>query len=313
MKVRTFLKTSLAALLIASVGLVSAQDMNFGLSAEDAAYLAAASENTVAALGSSFQQDFTIDATIAGIPDSEDVVLHVDGSGPVVAADNADVPLNFAATLNVSANDGTTTTDTSLEIRLVDGIVYVQDPESGKWMGVSVADAMAQAENNPMVPNPTTFDPSELGLDEADLAALMELPNAEGFLSQTRDGETFTFTADIGALLKSAEWAKVSASLAPKLQQNPDTAQGAMVLAALPMLLSEGTIKVVQVVDPSLNAVTELSLLIDGAVNAGAMTGDASADPVTLSFNFTVKVSEIGGEFTVEAPEGAEMMEMPSN
>lgn len=310
MKVRTLLKTSFAALLIASVGLVSAQDMNFGLSAEDSAYLATASENGLALLGSSFQQDFTIDATIAGIPDSEDVVLHVDGTGPVVASDNADVPLNFALTMNVNANDGTNTTDTSLEVRLVDGIVYVQDPESGKWAGVKVQDALAQAESNPMVPNPTTFDPSSLGLDEADMAALMELPNAEGFLSQVRDGETFTFTADVGALLKSAEWAKVSASLAPKLQQNPDTAQGAMMLAALPMLLSEGTIKVVQVVDPSVNAVTELSILVDGAVNAGAMTGDTSAAPITLSFAFNVKVSNVGGEFTIEAPADAEIQEI---
>jgi hypothetical protein len=313
MKVRTFLQTSLAALLIASVGLVSAQDMNFGLSAEDAAYLAAASENSLAALGSSFQQDFTIDATVSGIPDSEDMEFHVSGGGPVVASENADVPLNFSTTLDVNYTDGTTPGEASFEVRLVDGIVYIQDPTTGEWTGVSAADALAQAENNPMVPNPTTFDPSELGLEEADLEALMALPNAEGFLSQVRDGETFTFTADVGALLKSPEWAQVSATLSPKLQQNPDTAQGAMVLAALPMLLSEGTIKVVQVVDPSINAVTEFSLLIDGAVNAGAMTGDSSAAPVTLSFAFNVKVSEIGGEFTIEAPEGATIQELPSN
>jgi hypothetical protein len=312
MKVRSFLKTSLAALLIASVGLVSAQDMNFGLSDEDAAYLATASENGLALLGSSFQQDFTIDATVAGIPDSENVEFHLTGSGPVVASDNADVPLNFAANIDVNFTDGTTPNEASLEVRLVDGVIYIQDPTSGEWMGMELEAAMAQAGTTGMV-DPTSFDPSELGLEEADLEALMALPNAEGFLSQTRDGETFTFTADVGALLKSPEWAQVSATLAPKLQQNPDTAQGAMVLAALPMLLSEGTIKVVQVVDPALNAVTEFSVLVDGAMNAGAMTGDSSADPITLSFAFNVKVSEVGGEFTIEAPADAQMMDMPSN
>jgi len=90
------------------------------------------------------------------------------------------------------------------------------------------------------------------------------------------------------------------------------TAQFAMILGVLPMILSDGTFKVVQVVDPALNAVTELSILIDGTVNAGMMSGDSAAAPIVLSIAFNVKVSDIGGEFTLEAPADAEMQDMPA-
>lgn len=317
MKLRMFLQTSLAALLVATVGLVSAQDSDcLNLAAADCEYINTAAANSAAALTSSFQQDFTFDFTLSGIPDSEDVVVHVDGSGPVVANAEAPggVPVDFAATINVASNDGTTDTNLSLEARLVDGVFYFQDPEDNNaWKGIRIEDAMSMAEDNPMVPNPTTFDPASLGLDEATLASIMTLVESEGFLDYSRDGETFTFTADFGALLKSGEWNKFTTEIAPKLQENPDTAQFAAVLGLLPMLLSDGTVKVVQVVDPSLNAVTELSFLIDGTVNAGMMSGDSAADPIVLALAFNVKVSDVGGSFTIEAPADAEIQEVPSN
>jgi hypothetical protein len=316
MKLRTFLQTSLVALLVAMTGLVSAQDSDcLNLAAADCEYINTAAANGAAALSSSFQQDFTIDVTVTGVPDSGDLEFHLVGSGPVVANEAAPggVPLNFGANLDVNFTDGTTPNEGSLEVRLVDGVFYFQDPSDGnKWKGFKVEDAMSQAENNPMMPNPTTFDPASLGLDEATLMSAMALVESEGFLDYSRDGETFTFTADFGALLKSSEWTKFSTDIAPKLQENPDTAQFAMVLGVLPMILSDGTIKVVQVVDPAVNAVTELSVLIDGTVNAGMVSGDSSAAPIVLSVAFNVKVSDIGGTFALEAPADAEIQEMPA-
>jgi hypothetical protein len=265
---------------------------------------------------SSFQQSSSIDLVVSGVPDSENVEFHATASGPVVANEDApgDVPVDFAANLDVNYTDGKNPGTLALEVRLVDGIFYYQDPsDDNKWKGVKLDEAMASAENNPMMPNPTTFDPADLGLDEATLNSIMTLKDAEGFLDYSRDGETFTFTADVGALLKSTEWTEFTTEIAPKLQQNPDTAQAAMMLGVLPMILSEGTVKVVQVVDPSLNAVTEFSFLIDGTVNAGMMSGDSSAAPIVLSMAFNVKVSDVGGSFTIEAPADAEMQEMPSN
>jgi len=317
MKLRTFLQTSLVALLVAMTGLVAAQDdaTCLNLSAADCEYINTAAANTAATLTSSFQQSFTFDLNVSGIPESQDVVVHVDGNGPVVANEAAPggVPVDFAATINVNSNDGTNTSEGTIEARLVDGVFYFQDPsDENKWKGIKVEDAMSMAESNPMVPNPTTFDPADLGLDEATLNSIMTLKDAEGFLDYSRDGETFTFTADLGALLKSNEWTKFTTEIAPKLQQNPDTAQASMMLGVLPMLLSEGTIKVVQVVDPALNAVTELSFLVNGTVNAGMMSGDSKAAPIVLSIAFNVKLSDVGGSFTIEAPADAEMQEMPA-
>lgn len=318
MKLRTFLQTSVVALLVATTALVSAQDSEcLNLSAADCEYINTASANSAAALTTSFQQNFTFDFSVTGVPESGDIVIHVDGNGPVVANEDAPggVPLDFAATINATSDDGSgSTSNTTLEVRLVDGIVYFQDPsDNNAWKGVRLEDAMSAAEDNPMVPNPTTFDPASLGLDEATLTSIMALTEAEGFLDYSRDGETFTFTADVGALLKSTEWTEFTTEIAPKLQENPDTAQAAMMLGVLPMILSEGTIKVVQVVDPSLNAVTEFSVLIDGTVNAGMVSGDSSADPIVLSMAFNVKVSDVGGSFTIEAPADAEIQEMPES
>jgi len=313
--VRTFLKTSLLALLIATVGAVSAQDSMtcLNLSAADCAYINAADANTSTALGSAFTQTFTIDGTVSGIPDQADATFHAEGTGPIVENKaSTDVPVNFSSTLKASYAGNGQSGDVTTEVRLVDGIFYFMDPSDKTWKGFKLQDAMASMQSNPMMPNASTFDPSKLGLDQTDMAALMELPKAEGFLDYSRDGETFTFTADLGALLKSSEWAKFTANVMPKLQKNPDMAQASMVISALPMLLSSGTVKVVQVVDPSVNAVTELSLLIDGSVNAGAMSGDATAKPIVLSFNFNLKLSDLGGSMTVEAPADAQIQEIPA-
>lgn len=316
MKLRTFLQTSLVALLVAMTGLVSAQDDTcLNLAAADCEYLNAATANSASVLSTSFQQAFTLDLTVSGVPESGDVEFHVTGSGPVVANAEAPggVPVDFAATINADFTDGTTPNSGTLEVRLVDGIFYFQDPsDNNAWKGISIEDAMAQAGTNPMMTDPTTFDPASLGLDEATLNSIMGLTEVEGFLDYSRSGETFTFTADIGALLKSTEWTNFTTEIAPALQQNPDTAQAAMMLGVLPMLLSEGTIQVVQVVDPALNAVTEFSVLMDGTVNAGMMSGDSSAAPIVMSFAFNVKLSDVGGSFTIEAPADAEIQEMPA-
>jgi len=313
--VRTFLKTSLLALLIATVGAVSAQDNMscLNLSADDCTYLNTAAANTATALGSAFTQTFTIDATVSGIPDQADATFHADGTGPIVENPaSTDVPVNFSSTLNASFSGNGDSGDVATEVRLVDGVFYYMDPADKSWKGVKLQDVMANMQSNPMMPNASTFDPSKLGLDETDMTALMELPKAEGFLDMSRDGETFTFTADLGALLKSGEWTKFATQIAPKLQKNPDTAQFSMVLGVLPMLLSSGTIKVVEVVDPAVNAVTELSVLIDGEVNMGMMSGDSSAKPIILSFAFNLKLSDLNGSFTVEAPADAVIQEMPA-
>jgi hypothetical protein len=315
MKVRSFLQSSVLALMVATAGFVSAQESDcLNLSADDCAYLNTAIANGAAALGSSFQYDFTIDATVSGIPESEDAEFHVVGTGPVIANAGAEVPLNFGATMDVNYTDGTNPGSATLEVRLVDDIIYVKNPEDGKWVGTSAVDALesfqSQMESNPMMPAAGGMDLSSLGLDEEDLTAIMALPEAEGFLDFSRSGETFTFTADVGSLLGSEEWTAFTTQITPKLQQNPDMAQVAGMLPLLPMILPEAKIQVVQVVDPSVNAVTEMSILIDGQLNGSMMGG--GEEPIDLSFAFNVKVSNIGAELTVEAPADAEIQEMPA-
>lgn len=321
MKIRATLLAMTLVLVLLFASVIRAQDMGcFGLSAEDCQAISEATNNTLAA-ASSFTQDFSIDFKATGIPGGGDITFSVKGTGPVTMNMSAasGIPLNFASTMDVSFSgpdgDGTAT----LEVRLVDGILYIQNPEDGKWMGVNLAEAMSDpsALGLPVNPNDVAgaaMDPAAAlegaGLDMESLGALMGLMSVPGFLNYTRAGDTFTFTADVGTLFKSAEFSQTMAALGESMQSNPDMAQNAMMLQMVPMLFDSGIITVVQKVDPALNAVTDLSFNIDASINAGAAMGDSSAPPIVLQLAFNVKLSGIGETYEIVAPEGAEMMPM---
>jgi hypothetical protein len=313
MKIRTLVVAMLVALLTMAASAVNAQDTCFGLAADDCTAIGEASANTAAA--SSFHQSFTLDFSITGIPGG-DVTLNVTGEGPVAGSDSAAFPLNFSTDVTVAATTPDGDQNITLALRAIDGILYIQDPASEQWAGMDIAQAMSnpQVLGLPIDPAQLADPAGAMGLDAealgASLPSLMALAETPGFLTYTRDGDTYTFTADIGLLLKAPEYSAAATSLGEAFSGNPQTAQFASMLPLLPMVLNEGKIVVTQVVDPELNAVTGLGLDITGVVNSAMAGGDASAAPINLNFSLAIELSQLDGEFTFEVPEGAQMMPM---
>jgi hypothetical protein len=310
MKLRVF--ALLSALLLAIVAPVSQAQLDpcLGLSASDCALINEASANTLAS-AQSFFQEWTIDFSVNGVPGSGAISFNAVGSGPVVLdMMNADLPLKFDQTINVSFNDGTTGDSGAVQARIVDGVFYF---ESGQgWMGVN----LLEVANNPALAGQLPINPEDLmsgdipGLDTealgSALPALLGLVNTPGFLNYSRSGADFTFVADLAALTKSPDFSTALINLSGALgEQGQQIAGFGMIL---PMLLSEGKITVVQTVNEEARIVTGLQFLVNASVNAGMLTGDSAAAPVVVDLKFTVSLSRVNEAFDIVAPEGAMMM-----
>jgi len=311
MKLRAF--ALLSVLLLAVMGPVSqAQDLDpcLGLSASDCALINEASANTLAS-AQSFFQEWTIDFSVSGVPDSGAISFNAVGSGPVALnMMSADLPLKFDQTMNVSFNDGTNSSSGPVQARLVDGVFYF---ESGQgWMGVN----LLEVANNPALADQLPINPEDLmsgdisGLDTealgSALPALLGLVNTPGFLNYSRSGADFTFVADLAALTKSPDFSTAIMDLSGALGEQGQQIAGLGMI--LPMLLSEGKITVVQTVNEEARLITGLQFLVNASVNAGMLTDDSAAAPIVVDLKFTVKLSRANEAFDIVAPEGAMMM-----
>ena len=304
LKARNLLIMLVLAFTLVMGNLASAQDVDlcFGLDADACATIAEASANSAAA--TSFVQDFAINFAVTGTPDGQDITFSVEGSGPVVMAMDQQIPLNFDAVMDVVLPGDMAA---SLSARLVDGIMYIQTAEGEPWMGMNLLDAAAQG-GLPIDPNALLADPESamgaLPMDQVE--AFLPILQVPGFLTYVSDGDTYTFTADLTALISAPEFSAALESIGEAVG-DPSVAQLGMLA---PMLLSEGTITVTQVVDPALNAVTELSFDVVAVVDAGMLTGDTEAAPLEIILNFNVVLSEVGGTFDIVVPDNVEMQSM---
>lgn len=310
MKLRAFALVSL--LMMAMMASVSqAQDPCLGLSESDCALINEASTNTLAS-AQSFFQDWSIDFSVTGVPDSGDIMFKTTGSGPVVLdLANTTFPLSFDQTLSVAFNDGVSGEQTgAVQARVVNAVMYVEFGQG--WQGIDLAAALS----DPSIAGQLPVNPADLasgnipGLDTealgAALPALLQLSQVPGFLSYSRSGADFTFVADLATLAQSPDFSTALTSLSTALgEQGQQVAGLGMVL---PMLLSEGKITVVQTVDEAAKIVTGLKFIVNASINAGMISGDSAAAPVVVALTFDVKLSRVNEAFDIVAPEGATML-----
>lgn len=312
MKLRVFVL--LSALLLAIMASVSHAQLDpcLGLSASDCALINEASSNTLAR-AQSFFQDWSIDFSVSGVPGSGPITFNATGSGPVVLdMMNADLPLKFDQSMNVSFNDGTSGDSGPVQARIVDGVLYVEFGQG--WRSLNLTEAI----NNPEVAGQLPLNADDLlsgdisGLDAealgSALPALLGLVNTPGFLNYSRSGADFTFVADLGTLLKASDFSTALMGLSGALDEQGQQIAG--IAMVLPMLLSEGKITVVQTVDEAAKVITGLQFLVNAAVNAGMLSGDSSAAPIVIDLKFTVQLSRINEAFDIVAPESAEPLDL---
>jgi hypothetical protein len=312
MKMRKFAIAG-AISLLAIAGAAQAQDTCFGLSEGDCAVIAGATENTLA-VATSFNQTWSIDFSVTGAPGSGPITFTATGSGPVVLDPTAAFPISFDQAVTAEFNDGTTAGGGTTQAIIKDGTLYV-DQGAGNFGSINLNEALAQASESGTLPvNPS--DLMGMGGDSAQMEQAMGLVNSlaplaaiDGFLTYTRSGSDFTFVADITKLISDPNFQTTLTELSSAA--GPDGQQLAMMGSILPMLLTEGTITVVQTVDEGANVVTGLDFNVDASID-GAMLDPNMTEPIVITLKFSVDLSDVNGSFSIEAPANATPINMGS-
>jgi hypothetical protein len=316
MKIRKFAVLAVSAAMMLA-GVSNAQDMGMmgcpgGLAQADCDVIAAATANTLAL--TSFNQDWTINFSVSGIPDSEPLVFDVSGSGPVVLdMSNAEMPLSFEQQFTVSASGGGAEALEFSSTAIVQDNMFYVDLGDGDWRVLDIAEAQESGAAGLPI-NPQDLASGE-GMEQLAgiLPTAMALAEAPGFLNYVREGDDFTFTADFSSLFTSQEFSTIITQLSETADS--ETQQVLGMASILPMIMQEGTITVVQSVDAGANLVTGLSftvdVTIDPAMLAGMMGGgaDVPTEPIVVSLNFNVAVSDPNGAFEITAPADAQPFE----
>jgi len=305
MKIRRMLAAGVVAALTFA-GVSQAQDTCFGLSEADCALIASATQNTLAS-ATSFNQTWSIDFNVTGVPDSEAVTFSITGSGPVVIdLMNQEMPISFNQRMELSAPSMAT-----INAILKDGTLYFETGD-GAYQSINLMEALEQQAQSGALP----VNPQDLlsggGMGDMDqamgaLSALGDITTIPGFLNYSRAGADFTFVADLTVLLNNPSFQTAINSLSEAA--GPDGAQLAMLGSLLPMLLSEGKITVVQTVDEGANLVTGIDFIVNGTINA-AMLDSSATDPIVLTLNFSVDLSGVNEMYDIVAPANATPVDM---
>jgi hypothetical protein len=287
---------------------------------------------------------FTIDswaftASVTGLPQG-DVNINVSGNGAVdvskiSSADASDalaaakaltLALNIAS---ASAKMGAAEQKGDLEIRIVDGVVYVKgsNPSSaggtdGKWLKMSLDKLF----DDPSFKS--TFEQafqagSQAGMAGAGMGALGAMPNL--VKTEAGDGEAVGGmpTRSITTSINFAEVAKMlSNPSTSSMFQNLPGGAGAQLQALLPLLqpiLEKTSFSFVQYLgkedklfhgfDINLDIADISSLMM--MMGGGAGGAAPSTTPMKVEVRFTVRLTGVGEDVTVEVP--ADAVEAPMN
>ena len=282
------------------------------------------------------------DLAIPGLGDA----ISVNGTGTVAidhAAMTEDNPMGgIAASVNVDSS--TTTSDGTqakhVSVVVVDGNLYIQNPDTGEWMGTSLLDLMKTPNAIPgmsfmgmSIPMDQFMGLGQQGMgmmggDEAEttpspmgdfqLSDILSLP---GFISQSRgadetlDGQTmyaFTYTADLSVLLSNKDVqtaiSDMFSNMGAGASDNPMMGQmGAM----MPVILQNttGTVTVTRWVGADDHFIHHLALDVEVSIDlfgGGSTSSDSTPiPPITFSITADATLHDINQAAAPTAPEGA--------
>lgn len=317
MKIRSAMMVLISVLVLVFSSVAQAQDMPdvdlcFGLAEADCAAIEGATGDILLS-AENFSIDYSIDLNVTGLPDG-DILFSHSGIGSLAIDPTAEFPISMSLdTLNNIDAMGDTFTD-PIPVGIVDGILYVQ--VEGAWQGVNLIEAMDDPEFAQMfegLNDPEAMADEMMGempdMDPETMEALGALLSIDGFLSQTRSGDDFQFTADLGTLFTSPEFSEAITSAAEMDESGMVMGLGMM----LPMLLEDGTIQLTRHLNTELNAVDRVELAIDGVINAAMMDPELE-DPIVIDLDFSFQVGGINEspvEFAV--PADVEMVDPSSS
>jgi len=327
---------------------VQAQTNNFGLSDADAQLLSDGFTNFKA---KSFQMNYSFKVDGTGIPDSDDVSINVTGSGglaydpaklsaasanPTAAAGG----ITLSQVIKASAKTGTVDQSDNVEVRIVSGEVYFKDDvgTKGKWMKLSLADAIKQAQSmNPMTGGSSATSGSAqaskmqqaimgLMMDPTIGESLSQIPTIPGFIVAKRGADqtvddvraaTITVTFDFTKLVASPVIKPlVKAVLTANAEQSGQTAnitddQVTSVITLAKALLKKGTLTLTVLVGTTDKIMRGFGFNIDASVDTSAFNPSAKG-PTNVTVDFLIKLSKLDQPVKVEPVADAVDMKMPS-
>jgi len=331
--IRFVMMLAVAAMIASLVAIkpVQAQSSNpFGFSDADAKLLQTAYENVKKL--KSFQMDYTLTASVAGVSKTGDGSISVTGSGPFaidaskatggmtdISADAGAITMQNTVTAEVT---GAKAMKGSLEFRIVDGIFYVKGDQAtkGVWYKASLADAIKQGQkSNPMASGSGGAKAQEaiMGLfaDPDVQAALPKLLATPGFLTETNTPDTvgdvkvakITLVIDITKLFASPDakpivkaLLKLQAAQTGKPATDVTDDQVDQILTLATSLTKKGTISLTWLIGTDDSMFYGVGLSIDAAVDTSMMNPNATG-PTTVKADFLVKLSKLNEPVKVDA------------
>lgn len=316
---KTRLILALMLVLIAVFGISNAQDdLNpcFSLSAEDCSLVSEATSNTVVTLfgstSTTVEIDFSFEA--ADIPESEPFSMSITGAIDVIQNLDAETGINFYGALDIAAEVEGESQEATVEFWLVDDIFYFVDSEEEMLQSIDVVRLIEEGDFEALIEEAASDPAAALedsplgaaGLDEDALGALGALITLPGLLDYVRDGNSFDFIIDLGALTDPDNQATIDELIAVVSEADP--ASGAQLQGNLPliqMMLEAGVITFSQGYNPDMNIVDSWALEGNFVIATGMMMGDPQLPATTIDFAFNVGLGNFDGVDEITAPEGA--------
>jgi len=335
--------------LIASVATIAwivpafsaqAQGVGCTLAAADCQLLTSAAANV--AKETSFVQTFTFKIDIKG---DSPVSVQSSGTGPFsvdsTLKDQTALLKSIQAQLDITgsmAASGTNPAQSGKVSTIVkDGVLYVQDPKTQKWMGTDLTKLVSAAQGaaSGSAAGGSSSAAAQAALtqitsDPAVLTSLAAIPNIKGFITQKRLSEDATledqkmaqiqytitpsvlFSAPeilplVKAALKAASAASPSASGSASQFGSMDDQQLSGMLAMGGGILGTTNVQITSWIGAEDKTFHGLDLLVNLSIDSSMMGGTGA--PLTGTINLHVELTKIGQPVTVTAPAGATMVD----
>jgi hypothetical protein len=317
-----------------------AQGSGCTLAAADCQLLTSATTNI--AKETSFVQTFTFKVDIKG---DSPVSIQASGTGPFsvdsTQKDQAALIKSIQAQLDIkgsSAASGTTPAQSgNVSTIIKDGVLYVQDPKTQKWMGTELSKLISAAQGSASGSGSAASSSAaaqkalaQITSDPAVVTSLAAIPNIKGFITQKRLSEDATlenqkmaqiqytitpsvlFSAPeilplIKAALKAASAASPSAGGSASQFGAMDDSQLQGMLAMGGGILGTSNIQVTSWIGTEDKTFHGLDLLVNLSIDSSMMGGTGA--PLTGTINLHVELTKIGQPVTVTAPAGATMVD----
>jgi len=317
--------------------------MCFGLSDSDCKMFYGAFDQAQLAKFTSFVMDYNLDAKFTGTPQG-DASVSVQGNGPfgidpkfASSATSANPMAAMSAimagnTIKASASGGGQNMAGNFEWRIVGGTLYFMGDMAtqGKWMSISLADAMTSAmssfssmssgSSSSSGPASMLSGANTAFSDPSVTAAFEAIPTIPGFIKADskagtqvdgQDTTQITFTFDLVTLVNAKETRPILKA-ALKSQGGgtadvPDT-QVDQVAAMLASALKGSNFQVNWLIGKSDSLIhgfgINIAFHLDASI-AAMMTSDSNAKAIDGNITFNITLSKVGQPVSVTAPTGA--------